>query len=221
VVIIAYVTIQDIKTLVSFPDNITDQAISDLIPLCTAELNADINVLIVREYVDWLDETRENYVNSDNATYYVKDWKNYYIGDSSNNGTVDTSDVLVTAVDSDGTETEPTISSITHDDGKIVMSSAPDSGLDLYITYSRAPIDESTPHSLIKIAMAQLVGAYSFLRVDAKLIERFRIGKVSVGKQSGGFDKMYKAYRMTVNRILKDTIEAGEGQIIIAKRGEA
>lgn len=219
-VIISYCSVSDIKKLVQFSDNITDQAISDLIPLCAAELNADINVLVVREPVDWIDETRENDINSDNTTYYIKDWKNYYIGDSDNDGTVDTSDVTVTAVDSDGTETEPTISSITHDEGKIVMEEAPDSGLDLYITYSRAPIDESTPHSLIKIAMAQLVGAYSFLRVDAKLIERFRIGKVSVGKQSGGFDKLYNAYRRTINRILKDTIEAGEGSIVITKRGE-
>jgi len=208
-----YLTTSELDQLITLPSDLTTTNKTQLITFCTAILNRDINVRIVREKVAWLDEVRENDIDGTNTTYYVKNWKNWYFGDRDDDGDVDTSDVIVYQVDSDDVETELTVSTITHDEGKLVLSSAPAGSVDLYITYMRAPVDESTPDNMIKIALAQLVGAYAFLKIDPQKISKFKVGKVSVMKQSDGFNIMHTEYRKTLNRINERVMEAGEGKV--------
>lgn len=204
--------------MVALPSDIATAHKTALIGHCTAILNSDINVKIIREKVEWIDETRENDIDGSNATYYVKLWKDWYLGDLDDDGDVDTSDVTVYQVDSDDVETELTVSTITHDEGKIVLDSAPDSSVDLYITYIRAPVDESTPAKILKIALAQLVAGFAFTKIDPQKIARFRVGKVSITKQSEGAEVFMKQYQKTINRIKERFLEAEEGEVPVLVR---
>lgn len=192
---------------------ISDADLTALIAYAIVQLNADINIKIIREKVEWLDDTRENNIDSSNATYYVKNWKHHYLGDLDNDGDVDISDVEVYLVAPGGTETVATVSSVTHDEGKIVLSAAPTSSNAsiIYITYAASPVDESTPDSRIKLACAQLTAALAFTRIDAKKIAGFSIGKIKVTKQSQAFDIFYNQYLRTVNRIKQYPIKKIEG----------
>ena len=213
-----YCSIDDVRMLTGLAStDVTDSQLYDLLQFAMAQLNAEINVKIVRELIEYIDEVRENDIDSSNTTYYVKFWKDYYIGDIDNDGSVDTTDITVYQVDADDVETELTVSTITPDEGKFVLSSAPDSSVDLYVTYVRAPLDEDTPHQMIKLACAQLVAALSFTRLDAKKIRSFRIGKVAVTKQSDAYNTFYNQYRRTINDI-NTLCETGEGKVIITKR---
>ena len=216
-----YCTISDIRNLCGLTTtDISDSILYDLLQFSMAQINADLNVNIVREKVEYIDDTRENLIDDSNTTYYVKFWKDFYLGDLDNDGDVDTSDVEVIGVDSDDVEHALTVSSVTHDEGKIVLSSAPPSTYKLYITYARSPVDESTPNTLVKLAAAQLTAALSFTNLTAKNVSKFRVGKIAVTQQSEGYEKLFSAYQNTLNRIRRFGVEIGEGKIIIAKRSE-
>lgn len=210
----AYLTYTELQELVTLPSDISTANMTTLIAHCTAILNSDINVKIIREPVRYLDATRENKIDGSNATYYVQNWKDWYLGDLDDDGDVDTDDIVFYQVDSDDAETELTVSTITHDEGKLVLSSAPDSTVNLYITYVRAPVDESTPDKLIKIALARLVAAYAFTKIDAQKIAKFRVGKVSVTAQSAGSAQMTRDYERVLNRIRERFMEAEEGEVL-------
>ncbi len=109
--------------------DVSDADVASLITEATALLNGDLNTRIVRERIDFLDNTRENEINGTNTTYYVKNWRDKFIGDSDDDGDVDTSDITVYQVTSAGTETTLTVSSITPNDGKFVLDSAPASSI--------------------------------------------------------------------------------------------
>lgn len=211
----SYITATEIRKFVSLPSEITDSQLTDLIPYCTSILNSDINTKIIREEPKWIDETRENDIDGSNKTYYVQNWKNWYLGDLDNDGDIDIGDVIVIERDASDVESSKTVSSVSHNEGKIVLSTAPASGNEVFITYSRAPIDESTPDNMIKVAMAQLVASYVFLRIDAQKIAKFRIGKVSITKQSEGFEYFHAQYDKTLNRIRDKFFEAEEGEVLI------
>lgn len=216
-----YCTIADIRNLSGLTTtDISDSVLYDLLQFSMAQVNADLNVNIVREKVEFIDDVRENDIDGTNKTYYVQFWKDFYLGDLDNDGSVDTSDVEVIGVDADDVEHALTVSSISHDEGKIVLSSAPPSTYELYITYARSPIDESTPNTLLKLAAAQLTAALSFTNLTAKNISKFRVGKIAVTQQSEGYEKLFLAYQNTLNRIRRYGAETGEGKIIIAKRSE-
>lgn len=211
----AYITNAEISQLITLPSDITTSQIDQLIVFCTSIINRDINHKVIREKVEWIDETRENDIDGSNATYYIKNWKDWYLGDMNNDGSITISDIEVIGVDSSDVEHILTVSSITHDEGKIVLSSAPPSSYDLYVTHVISPVDEKTPDSIIKIAMAQLIGAYAFLKIDPQQIAKFKIGKVSVTQQSQGFKMLFDEYQKTLNRIKENTIEAEECEVLI------
>jgi len=215
-----YCSIDDIRMISGLTSSeISDSQLYDLLEFAMAQLNSDINVKIVREKIEWLDDVRENKINGENKTYYVKYWKDYYIGDLNNDGTVNTDDVIVYQVDANDVETQLTVSSVSPEEGKFELASAPESTVELYVTYARAPLDEQTPHPLIKLACAQLTAALAFTRLDAKKLRSFRVGKIAVTKQSDAYNIFYNQYRRTINQI-NILCETGEGKTIIKKRGE-
>lgn len=146
--------------------DVSNANVISLITEATAELNRMINVREVREVIDYIDSTRKNSINNSNTTFYVRNWKGKYLADMNNDGDVDTSDIIVYQVDSNGTETTLTVSSVDHDDGKFVLSSAPTTGVRLYVTYEWCQKDVSTPDKLVKMACVFLTASYIYGKIN-------------------------------------------------------
>jgi len=197
---------------------ISDADLTTLITYATAQLNRDIQVKIVREKVEYIDETRTNYINGSNNVFYVKSWKEYYIGDLDDDGDVDTSDVIVYLVAGDGTETTATVSAVDHEAGKITLASAPSSGTEVYITYCASHADMSTPHALVKLACSQLAAALAFTKLDVKKVQSWSVGKIRVTKPSQGFVEFYNQYRRTINTIKKFPLKLRDANKIVDVR---
>lgn len=163
----AYAVFGDLNLLTNITSSdCSDANITSLIAEATAELNRLINVREVREPIDYIDYTRKNSIDSSNTTFYVKNWKGKYLADMDNDGDVDTSDIIVYQVDSNGTETTLTVSSVDHDDGKFVLSSAPTTGVRLYVTYEWCQKDVSTPDRLVKMACIFLTASYIYGKLN-------------------------------------------------------
>ena len=146
--------------------DISDANITSMISEATKELNRMINTKVVREQVSYIDSTRENTIDSSNTTFYVRNWEGKYLADMNNDGSVTTSDIIVYLVDSNGTETTPTISSIDHDDGKFTLTSAPTSGYRMYITYEYSYKDVSTPDPIVELACTFLTASYCYAKLN-------------------------------------------------------
>lgn len=114
----------------------------------------------------YIDSTRKNTIDGNNTTFYVQNWEGKYIADMDNDGDVDTDDIIVYQVNSNGNETTLTVSSITHDEGKFVLSSAPPTGVRLYVTYEWCYKDVSTPDKLVKMACAFLTASYIYGKLN-------------------------------------------------------
>src|SRR4030042_1776115 len=203
----AYTDIASVRLITGLTtSDISDADITSLITYATAELNNDINFFIRDELVQYIDSEKENKIDGSNKTFYLKEiTANREIGDYDNDGDVDTSDFYLYTIDSStspATRTALTVTTLTSRTlGKIVVSSAPSTNQSLYVSYTVAPIDENTPHQLIKMAATQLVSAYAFTKINAKKIGSFTLGKIKVTKQSDAFELMYSQYERTVAKI--------------------
>lgn len=194
--------------------DIVDADITSLIAFSTAQLNADIQTKIVREEALYIDKTRTNYRDGSNTTFYVKNWKEFYLGDGNNDGVVSATspitDVSVVLLATDGTETAATVSTLTHDQGKITLSAAPASGVRVFITYFISPVDMSTPHNMIKLACSQLTGAIVATKLDTNKMQSWSVGKIRVTKPSQAFVEFYAKYKQTLEMIKRFPLRSAE-----------
>lgn len=211
-----YCSPTDIRTISGLSTtDISDDNLNSIMALVAVpQLNHDINIKVVREKIEYIDNTRQNKVDGSNATYYVRHWEKYYIGDLDDDGDVDTSDVTVYLVDSDGTETTATVSTIAADSGRFVLSSAPAANKEVYVTYCYCPISQSTPSPLLKPALALLTSAWAFTKIDVKKLQSYSIGKLRIAKQSQGFSVFYDKYRDIVNQIKSSPFKKSEAPSI-------
>jgi len=118
-----------------------------------------------------------------------------------NDGSVTTSDIIVYMVDSDGTETTPTISSVDHDDGKFVLSSAPTSGYRLYVTYEWAYKDVSTPDPLVELACTFLTASYCYAKLNIGRAPNLAFGSKRITRDMDSASFYYKKAMDLVNSI--------------------
>jgi len=182
-------------------NDISDNDVDSIIVEVTKELNSMINVKVVRERVLYIDNTRQNDVNGSNTTFYVKNWKGKYLADRDNDGDVDTSDVLVHIVSSDGTETTATVSSIDQDDGKFVLSSAPTSDKEVYVTYDWTYRDVSTPDPMVELAATLLTCAYCWLKINTGMAPQQSWGNVKLYRHMDAFNTYYARFLKVVSQI--------------------
>lgn len=199
-------------------NNLTTSDISDtefyaLIRKAITFLNSDINVRIIRERIIHIDKTRENKIDGSNTTYYVKNWEGKFIADANNDGAVDTNDVTIYQVENDGTETTLTVSSITPNDGKFVLSSAPASGVNLFVTYDWAPYSESDPDEQIKLACGYLATAYAFEKINRGLSPEQVYGNVKFKRDMEAGNYFFKQYRDVVGKINSEMGSWAEAEI--------
>ena len=177
----AYAIYSDVNLIsnVSSSD-ISNTDITSIISKATVELNRLINVKVVRERINHIDSTRKNSINNTNTTYYIRNWEGKYLADRNNDGSVDTDDLVVYQVDSEGVETKLTIDSITHDEGKFVLSSAPSTGVRLYVSYEWCYKDVYTPDPLVKSACIFLTLSYCYGKLNIGRSPSLRVGSKSI-----------------------------------------
>lgn len=193
--------------------DISNDDVTSLIALATIQVNKDVNVSVTRERVWYIDNTRKNEINGTNTTFYVRNWKKY-LADKDKDGDVDTSDIIVYQVASDGTETELIVSSITHNQGKFVLDAAPSSGVELYLDYEWCSKDQATPSKEIELATSNLTAAYAFQKRDTGMSPQQVYGNVRLFRDMQATSTFYKEYQKIVDGITSsDLIEYAEAEI--------
>jgi len=199
-------------------DDISDVNLTAVISGSIAQLNGDIFIRHEDVELFTIDAWRENVQDGSNTTYYLPF---YPIADFNNDGKLDTSDVEIYAIEDNGTDsaqkkTDFTISSILDDKyGKIQLSTAPTGGTRLFASWSSSPLEIETPDPLIKRAVVQLASAMAYTKINAGKIASFRIGKISVMKQSQAFKTYLDMYYRTVQQIQsKDLIQDSKFELI-------
>ena len=181
--------------------DISDADITSLIAEATKEVNRKINVRVNRERVLHIDNTRKNKIDNSNTTYYIRNWKGKYLADMDNDGDVDTSDIIVNLVDNDGTETTATVSSITADEGKFVLSSAPSDTKRMYVTYEWCFRDPSTPDGDIALATTLLTTAYAYAKINIGRAPQKSFGNIKIFRDMNSFEHYYKRFLNVINDI--------------------
>lgn len=211
----AYTTATNVRALTNLTvSDISDTDITSLIAFATQQLNHDINYYVIREKIEQIDNTRKNSIDGSNATFYVKNWEGKYIGDFNDSGTVSKEDLTVYQIDSSSIETVLTISSVAHNEGKFVLSSAPSSGVILLITYCWSYVDESTPGSLISLAATYLTSALAFEKINAGRSPNFAFGSSRFTRDMEAGNRFYRRYREIVTQINERLILFKEAEII-------
>lgn len=208
-----YCTYSDVNLLTNLTSSdISNANVTSLIAEATKELNSLINVLVVREEIDYIDSTRENDIDGSNTTYYIKNWKDKFIADMDDDGDVDTSDITVYAVASDDIETTATVSSIDVSNGKFVLSTAYSSDYDLYVTYEWCYRNPYTPDPLIKLACILLTSAYCYAKVNIGRAPQVAFGNTRIYRHIDSFDIYYKRFLNIVNQINNQMVDFKESE---------
>ncbi len=198
----AYCSVSDIRVITNLTTtDISDEHITALIEYATSQLNHMINSRIIEERVECIDSTRENKIDGLNTEFYVQNSFKWYLGDLNDDGQVDSDDVEVFKYASDGTKTRLTVSAVDASLGKITLDSAPEQGSTLTITYSYAPLDESTPHPLIKQACMLLASALCYTKIEAGKLKQFKLGKLTVARQPEAFNTYFSQAMRTIKLI--------------------
>jgi len=206
----AYCGVNDVRDITGLTTSeIGDDSLRKLIEYATTKLNADINIRRWDEHVLYIDSEKENTIDGVNTTFYVK----YpYIGDADNDGSVDASDIIAYALDSESNRSSISVSSVDDiETGKITLASAPQSGYELYFCYYQAPLDENTPHPLIKQACIALTAAMAYQRIPDGSVKSFRLGNFSIVRMKSTSAEYYEEYYNIVRRILAKDIPEGVG----------
>jgi hypothetical protein len=195
-----YATVEDVRNMTNLTtSDLTDTQLCVLIGYCGAQLNADINVYVEEEEIWEIDNTKTNKIDGTNATFYTV---NYPIGDINDDMAVDTSDITVYQYLSDGTKSTLTVSSITPNTGKFVLSTAPASSIcKLTITYKYAPISVSDPNQKIKMACALLTAAWAYTKINVGKSPHWRMGSTQIWRDMTSFDTYYKKYLQILTQI--------------------
>jgi len=209
-----YCTPQDVRDLTGLTtSDLTDTQISGIIAHATAQLNADIQVKWEDEGVGYISQEKENKIDSSNTVYYTQ---HYPIGDMDNNGIISGADVSAYTLDSSGNRTDIVVTTIDDSEiGKLTLSTAPAEGDALFFTYYSSPVDMETPHELVKLACTQLSAALCYTRIDAGKVQAYKVGKISVMKQSEAFEIYKKWYQGTISKIHRKPLKVAYGEELL------
>ena len=179
-----------------------------LILHAASQLNSDINLIVEDELISSIDAEKENSIDNSNKTFYTA---KFPYGDYTNTGTVTTSDIVVYSINSDGVRTSYTVSAVENPSvGKFTLSTAPSTAEQLYCTYANSPIDEATPHLLIKRACIYLATAFAHTKLGTDKYKTLRLGRLSAMKFDSEFEKYKGLYEDTVEKISKTMTSIAE-----------
>ena len=197
----AYCTPEDVRNITNIStSDATDTQLANLIGYAGTQLNSQINVLHEEEKVEYIDNEKQNTVNGTNTTFYTKDFP---IGDYDGDSDVDTSDIKVYQFSpTTGARTELTVSTITPNEGKFVLSSAPTAAAGkMTVTYNKSSLSVSTPDPLVKMATACLTAAWAYTKINVGKAPRWRIGSTQIWRDMESFNTWYSKYLQLVEQI--------------------
>jgi len=202
-----YASVSEIREMNNLTtDDISDTDLYHLIQKATAYLNAEINQRILRERILAIDSVRLNKINGSNDTYYVEKYK-YHLGDMDNDGKVTIDDLIVYQIDSSNVETQLIVDSITPDEGKFVLRTAPTGGAKLYVTYEWTYVSEYIPHALVKLACEYLTTAFAFEKIERGMSPQQVYGNVRIYRDMAAGNEFHKRYREVVTQINSEMVE--------------
>jgi len=215
----AYCAYTDVNNLTNIATaDVANATVTEIIKYATYKLNKDISTLIVREEIEDIDSTRENDIDGSNTTYYVKNWKGKFIADMNDDGDVTTADIIVYKVDSEGTETLATVSTIDPENGKFVLSAAPASGTDLYVTYRWSyancqSSDTTNYDNRVKMACVLLTAAYCYMKLNWGKAVNVSFGSTRFIRHMDSVDKYYREYQKIIDGINDQMLEMRESTV--------
>lgn len=199
----AIITLAELQTyLGSKASEFTDAELEAIIEEVNSEVQQELNVDIFRECIRYISLTRQNEVDGTNTTFYIRNYIDKWFADKSGDGSVTISDVKIYAIDGEGTETNPTVSSIDNDDRSLTLETAPED-VTLWIDYSYSFYDMFTPDNRIKILAKYLALSYSYFELELDLIGT----SIKMGNQSmSGINTNSKTakYRNKYNKLLSE-----------------
>lgn len=204
---IGYCSINDFRAVTNLTTSeISDADVYDLITMAAYQANGDLNTKVIRERIEYIDNTRQNKIDGNNVDYYVKNWKGKYLADLNNDSEVNTNDIIIYSVEGDGTETALTVSSIDIDEGKITLSSAPNN-VTLYVTYCWSYIDESVPARPLRMACAFLTAALAQARINIGRAPQLQMGNLRIYRHMDAYNEYYQKYLGILRQINEQMIE--------------
>lgn len=205
----AYTNVNDIRALSKITvAQVSDEDINRIIGNSTSEINSKVNVNIIREEIKWIDDVRTNDIDTSNQTFYIRNFKKF-IADRNNDGFVDKEDIIVYKV-LDNVETKLTVSSITFDEGKFVLSSAPETKSQLFITYSYSSYDQDSPDSLLNIASTYYSIAVAFLKKDAGVPTTVKFSSIRISRKlSDSYGVYWDKFEMVMQEINSKSVSGG------------
>jgi hypothetical protein len=181
--------------------DISDEDLNSLVESAQKEVLLQINHKVIREEVEYIDETRENSINGSNTTFYIRNWKGNYLSDMNYDLDVTKDDIKVYSINqSTGVETEATVSSIAYDSGKFILSSAPNN-VNLEVTYCYSELDPKTPDAVLKLATEFLAGSYIYTRIDSSQKKKVKFGNVEITNGTGSESASVSLYNKYLDLI--------------------
>ena len=213
---------ENIKLITTLTESDIDtDDLNSLIKLAQKEVLMQVNTKIIREPVKYISQTRDNDIDGSNTTYYIKNWEGNFISDANMDLSITIADMTLVSVDKDdSTESSVAISSITYDEGKFVVTTAPED-VDLFVSYSYSSFDPSTPDPLLKLATEYLTASYAYMRIDASQKKQVKFGNVSITNSTGKdgsssfFYSKYKDIISQLNESANGGAIWGESHVLI------
>lgn len=168
-----------------------------LVGRASIELNNQLNVKCEEERVQYFGVPwKENDQDSSNTVFYTQ----YYpLGDADDNFSVGTADIEVFKWDGT-TKTTLTVSTISNtEEGEFTLSSAPDPGDTLYVTYEYLPI--KITDKMIEKACVELSAYYAIKRLHGRGFRKWKIGAISIDKGDSVGKEFFDEYDRTLHQI--------------------
>ena len=200
----ALATVNDIRDIISLTsDAISDEAVNRLIKKAQIKIARDLYVHIEEEWVEYVDEEKQNLIDGSNSTLYTR----YYpIVDANQDGLVNTSDVHVYKFDNDGVRTEVTLSSITASLGKIELSEVTDTNYYYKITY--CTMYQNITDSDLNLLCTFYVAGLCYLKAEPAVLKHF--DTLDVIRMPDGADKYFKQYNELLKIVKSQMMKRGE-----------
>jgi hypothetical protein len=188
-------------TQISVSD-ISDADVNSLITRAQTQIIHDVSVLEVEERIESIDSYRTNYINGSNTTFYVKrSFSKNFLFDSTGDGSLGVDDITVYQYDiNTDTRSELTVATI-NEAGYFTLSSAPASGMDLYVTYRHAIVSVTDP--ALKTATMMLAAAFCYLKLGADDFDKITLAELKVAKTGKSFEYFNDKYDSFIYKLQK------------------
>ncbi len=204
----AIITLTELKTyLGDKATELEDTELEAIISEVNSVIQQELNVDVFRECIKYINLTRQNLIDGENKTYYIKNYVNKWFADKNGDGSITVEDVKIYTIDNDGVETNPTISSIDNTKRSITLETAPEN-VTMYLDYSYSFYDMSTPDNRIKKLAKYLALAYCYFEIDFDLVgTSIKMGNQSI---SGiGTNSRTAKYNKRYEYLLKELLAYG------------